>query len=320
MSSIRDRREKRSAIKKNEDLYNSIGVDPTLTITDEPSEASSELYSATPNVIETTEYKRVDRNRKSSKSLKTQSYDYQEMAVNFSKENVAQQLGNYRQSMEFLANMITMNGDDIVFRLQDLIYNFPNIDISSFVNKENAKVYSWIVQQMAYSFGEKYLGSMYILGGGMGVLSAMILDTKLRFETIRSFDINGSCQFLADEMMKKELLADWRFKGATQDLFNIDYAEHSFISQLQDGRLSDPFNEIPGTIINTNISYLKNYADWYDMIPEMRRVVLIGETGDVPRPFPSSQAFNKRFPMSFEVYSGVLNVDGKHFYMKMGYR
>lgn len=314
-SSIRERRAKRSTIKKNEELYNNIGVDPTLTITDEVEFDEGPAF----DVVETTEYKRVERNRKSPKNLKTHSYDYQEMAVTFSKTNVAQQLGNYRQSMEFLAN-IHINADDIVVRLQDLIYNYPNIDISSFVNKENAKVYSWIAHQMTHSLGEKYLGSLYVVGGGMGILPAMLFDTKLRFENIRSFDINGACQFLADEMMSKELLADWRFKATTQDLFNIDYAEHNFVSQLQDGRLSDPFLEIPGTIINTNISYLKNHMDWYEMIPDMRRVVLIGETGEVPRPFASSHVFNKRFPMNFELYSGVLNIDGKHFYMKMGYK
>ena len=69
--------------------------------------------------------------------------------------------------------------------------------------------------------------------------------------------------------MSKELLAVWRFKATTQDLFNIDYAEHTFITRLQNGALSEPYTEIPGTIINTNISYLRNYKDWFKMIPDM---------------------------------------------------
>ena len=214
------------------------------------------------------------------------------MAVTYSKENVAQQLGNYRQAMDFLTHITPPIDDKLTDRLKEIIYSYPNVDISSFVNKENAKVYSWITQQMQHAFGEKYLGAIYVLGGGMGILPAMLFDTRLRFENIRSFDINGVCQFLADEMMSKELLADWRFKATTQDLFNIGYDEHTFITQLQNGKLSDPFPEIPGTLINTNISYLKNYKDWYKMIPDMRRLVLVGETGDVPKPFASSQNFN----------------------------
>ena len=314
MTNIRERRARRSAIKKNEELYDSIGVDPTLTIEDDDE------VDPTLNIEETIDYKRVDRNRKQSRPLRLADYDYQYMAVEYSKSNVAQQLGNYRQSMEFLANILPTHDDKIVERFQNLIYNYPNVDISSFVNRENAKLYSWIVQQMVYSFGEKYLGAIYVLGGGMGVLPAMLFDTKLRFENIRSFDINGVCQFLADEMMAKELLADWRFKAVTNDLFNVDYAENIFQCRLQNGKLSDPFREIPGTIINTNVSYLKNYADWYRMIPDMRRVIVVGETGNVPKPFASSQVFNKKFPMSFEVYTGVINIGQKHFYMKIGYK
>ena len=56
----------------------------------------------------------------------------------------------------------------------------------------------------------------------------MFLDTTLRFENIRSFDLNGTCQFLADEFMKDELLKDWRFKACQKDLFDIDSPQTYF--------------------------------------------------------------------------------------------
>ena len=310
MSNIRDRRNRRAAnIKKNDELYDEVGVADLI----EQEELDEE-----PEITETINYKRVSRRRE--KPLAKLDYDYQDMAVTYSKENVAQQLGNYRQAMDFLTHISPPINDKLTDRLKDIIYSYPNIDISSFVNKENAKVYSWITQQMQHAFGEKYLGAIYVLGGGMGILPAMLFDTRLRFQNIRSFDINGVCQFLADEMMSKELLADWRFKATTQDLFNIGYDEHTFITQLQDGKLSEAFPEIPGTLINTNISYLKNYKDWYKMIPDMRRLVLVGETGDVPKPFSSSQNFNKQFPMSFELYTGVITYGEKQYYLKIGYK
>lgn len=310
MSSIRERRNRRAAnIKKNDELYDEVGVTDLI----EQEELDEE-----PEITETINYKRVSRRRE--KPLAKLDYDYQDMAVTYSKENVAQQLGNYRQAMDFLTHITPPIDDKLTDRLKEIIYSYPNVDISSFVNKENAKVYSWITQQMQHAFGEKYLGAIYVLGGGMGILPAMLFDTRLRFENIRSFDINGVCQFLADEMMSKELLADWRFKATTQDLFNVGYDEHTFITQLQNGELSDPFPEIPGTLINTNISYLKNYKDWYKMIPDMRRLILVGETGDVPKPFASSQNFNKQFPMSFELYTGVITYGDKQYYMKIGYK
>ena len=56
------------------------------------------------------------------------------------------------------------------------------------------------------------------------------------------------------------------------------------------------------------------------MIPDLRRVVVVGETGDVPYPFTSSQQFNQRFPMNFELYTGVINIGEKQFFMKIGHK
>ena len=152
----------------------------------------------------------------------------------------------------------------------------------------------------------------------MGLLGSMFLDTAMRFENIRSFDLNGTCQFLADEFMKDELLKDWRFKSSQRDLFDIDYQNNIFQTRMQDGKLSIPYDEIPGTIINTQVSHMVNFQDWWNMIPDTKRVVVVGETGDVPRPFPSSQNFNLKFPMNFEQYTGVITVEDKQYFMKIG--
>lgn len=306
--SIRERRARRHKKKeklKNDDLYNMIGVDSSLTIEEGEIEIST---------IQEVMTKRKPR------ALLQADYDYQQMTDIYTKDNVAQQLGNYRQAMEYLAHINIDNNDTVIDRLKDIIYDYPNIDISSFANKHTAKVYSWIIQQMGYTLGEKYLGAIYVLGSGMGLLPAMMLDSKLRFENIRGFDINGTCQFLADALMKDELLADWRFKATTQDLFNIDYAENTFQTMLQNNKLSAPFVEVPSTIINYNVSYLEKPADWYDIIPDMRRVIVVGENGTVPTPFASSQSFNTMFPMNFEIYSGTMTVDDKQYFMKIGFK
>ena len=93
-----------------------------------------------------------------------------------------------------------------------------------------------------------------------------------------------------------------------------------FSTNLPDGSISSPFTEIPGTVINTNISYIEQYEAWWDMIPDMRRIVIVGETGDVPRPFSSSNAFNRKFTMNYETYTGVKQIGEKYFFMKIGYK
>ena len=311
-SSIQERRKARYSKKKiikNDDLYKS--NDPSVSI--EPVEVPTQEIDVKTS---TSTVKRKQRRKK----LSVEEYNYQKMAVEFSEQNVSQQLFNYRCAMEYLAhiNLQGSNTDLIVDRFKDVIYNYPNVDISSFANKHNAKLHTWIIQQMQYAYGQKYLGVLYILQGGMGLLGSMFLDTTLRFENIRSFDLNGTCQFLADEFMKDELLKDWRFKACQTDLFDIDYATNVFQVRLPDGKLSTPYDEIPGTIINTQVSHMVNYQDWWNMIPDTKRVVVVGETGDVPRPFPSSQNFNLKFPMNFEQYTGVISVGDKQFFMKIG--
>ena len=307
-SSIRDKRKARKStgtIRSNDDLYSSLGLNTTIG----------------PDAEQLDDIKTKYVKRKRLRPLLENDYDYKTMADTYSKENVAQQLGNYRQAMEFLAHITLSkneNNDKIVDRLKDLIYSYPNVDISSFINKPHAMLYSWIIQNVVRVYGEKYLGTIYVLGGGIGILPAMLLDTKLRLENIRSLDINGTCQFLADELMKEELLNDWNFKASTQDMFNVDYVKNTFGVQLHDGTLSKEFDEVPVVVINTNISHMENIEDWYRMIPDGRRIIIVGETGEVPRPYASSKQFNNEFPMAFEQYTGVITVDKKQFFMKIG--
>lgn len=309
-TSIKEKRRQRKGkgtIKSNEELYNSLGAD----------------VFDTPTTTHLKEVKTKYVKRKRLRPLVENEYNYQAMATKYSETNIAQQLGNYRQAMEFLAHITlskNVNNDKIVDRLKDLIYSYPNIDISSFVNKHHAILYSWITQNLVRVYGQKYLGTIYILGGGIGTLGAMLLDTTLRLENIRSLDINGTCKFLADEMMKKEVLDDWKFKASTQDLFKVGYETNRLEIELPDGSMSKEFSEVPGLVINTNTSYLANMEnDWYEkMIPDTRKIVVVGETGKVSRPYSSSKEFNATFPMSFEQYTGVLTIEDKQYFMKIG--
>ena len=310
-TSIKEKRRQRKgkvAITSNDELYSTLGGE---IFAEKPTE--SKLKKIKTKIVE----------RKRLRPLRENEYNYKAMATKYSETNVAQQLGNYRQAMEFLAHVTlskNIDNDKIVDKLKDLMYSYPNVDMSSFVNKHHAILYSWIIENLVRVYGQKYLGTIYILGGGIGMLGAMLLDTALRLENIRSLDINGTCKFLADEMMKKEVLNDWKFKASTQDLFEVGYETNRFSLTLPDGTTSKEFSEVPGIVINTNTSYLANMEnDWYKkMIPDTRKMVLVGETGNVSRPYSSSKEFNATFPMTFEQYTGTLTIEDKQYYMKIG--
>jgi|TARA_B110000263_G_scaffold85931_1_gene75025 hypothetical protein len=307
-SNIRDKRKARKSsgtIKTNDELYNSLGDEAFITLDEEELKATAIEYVT----------------RKRLRPLLDTDYNYKELARKYSKKNTPQQLGNYRQAMEFLAHITLSKNEDndkIVGKLKDMIYSYPNVDISSFVNKHHAILYSWITENLSRVYGQKYLGTVYILGGGIGILGAMMLDTTLRYENIRNLDINGACKFLADELMKEEVLDDWRFKSSTQDVFDVDYIRNTFATMLPDGSISKEFSEEPGLIINTNISHIKDSENWFRMIPDTRKLVIVGETGDVPRPYASSKQFNDSFQMAFTQYTGVVTVDDKQYFMKIG--
>jgi hypothetical protein len=310
-TSIKEKRRQRKskgAITSNDDLYSSKG---------------GAIFDELPTEDKLKEIKTKVVKRKRLRPLVDNTYRYKEMANQYSEKNNAQQLGNYRQAMEFLAHITlskNTDNDKIIDKLKDLIYSYPNVDISSFVNKHHSILYSWIIQNLVRVYGQKYLGTVYILGGGIGVLGAMLLDTKLRIENIRNLDINGTCKFIADEMMKDEVLDNWKFKATTQDLFKVNYQTNRVEVELPDGTISKEFSEVPALVINTNCSHLNNMEnDWYEkMIPKTRKMVLVGETGNVPHSYPNQKTFNAAYPMSFEQYNGVLTVDDKQYFMKIG--
>jgi len=307
MSSVRNKRaarRKTNTLKTNSVVYDELNnnTNPTLII-----EETNEIVSD-PDVIIST-------------NSKIQKYDYQYMSNLYTEDNTSQQLGNYRCAMDYLAyhSINVSQSGMMIRRIKDLIYDFPNFDMSSYLTDVNGTINSWIISQMTNIFAAKYLGTIYILDGGIGLLGTSFLDSSLIFQNIRSFDLNPSGQFMADSMMKDKLLEDWNFKSATQDIFNINYISNTFITTLPDGSLSNPFDEIPNVIINTNISNIEHYEDWWRMVPTTRYVVLVGSSSDDScRPFTSSIAFNRKFQLTTELYSGVQKINGINYYMKIG--
>ena len=305
MSNIRSKRAaRRKPIlpKSTSVLYDELidGSNPTLIIEDAIEETINDVVESSTGI---------------------QHYDYQAMSNLYTENNPAQQLGNYRSAMDYLCYYTTnvTRENMLLDRLKDLIYDFPNCDISSYASKQNGAIHSWVISQMINVFAKKYLGTVYVLDGGIGLLSAGFLDSSLVFQNIRSFDLNPTGQFMADSLMKNELLEDWRFKSTTQDIFNLDYVKNEFITTLPDGSLSNPFDEIPNVIINTNISSIENYEDWWKMIPTGRHVVLVATGNEESvRPFLSSIAFNRKFQLKTELYSGNQKINGINYYMKIG--
>ena len=163
------------------------------------------------------------------------------------------------------------------------------------------------------------LGTIYVLCGWYGVMAAMLFY-KFEIEKIRSFDIDPDCEKIADQINKTYSSDNWRFKAITQDIFDIDFKEHSWQCwSNKNNRMSYPITDIPTTIINTGCEHTK--PDWYDNVPNGKFVILqshnsFKEEGHI-NAVTSREEFESMYPMTERYYSGSMNLDGdnKRFMM-----
>lgn len=96
--------------------------------------------------------------------------------------------------------------------------------------------------------------TVWIYGGWQGILSFLLLSRNvLNVDHIRSFDIDPSCEQVADTLLENWVWQNWKFKAFTGDCNNIDVANSSYGSQ-------------PDIIINTSSEHFVS-NDWYSNIP-----------------------------------------------------
>lgn len=167
------------------------------------------------------------------------------------------------------------------------------------------------------------LGTVYLCAGWYATLATMLFENNLRVDKIRSFDIDPSCVDIAETFNKPWFVDNWRFKSITQDIYDIDYKEHTwqFWSNLNK-RMSFPITDVPDTIINTSTEHLEFFDDWYAKIPEGRLVVLQNnnyfEIKEHVNCSNSLEEFSAKAPMTKVLYEGSLDLPKYTRYMKIG--
>jgi hypothetical protein len=105
--------------------------------------------------------------------------------------------------------------------------------------------------------------SIDIHGGWVGVLASMMFQSNIPITTIRSIDIDSSCESIATMMNKKEEMAG-RFRAVTADMCTIR---------------SDA-----DIIINTSCEHITQdqYDLWLSGVPQNSIIVLQSNNYDIP--------------------------------------
>lgn len=169
------------------------------------------------------------------------------------------------------------------------------------------------------------LDTVFLCAGWYAILANMLFNSRCNIDKIRSFDIDETCQDIADCVNKEYIVDSWRFKAITEDICNINYTEHTWsVWSKKNQRPSHPITDVPNTIINTSCEHLNNFHSWYNLIPSGKLLILQNNNFyDIEEHYncvSSLQDFSIQTPMTNILYEGELELKKYKRFMRIGYK
>lgn len=152
----------------------------------------------------------------------------------------------------------------------------------------------WLVERLERALEENHISDeayrIWILAGWYG-LTNLILRTRNRIPVmeVRSFDIDPSCEPIADAVNNLWVYRNWEFKAHTGDINTLEY------------------NPRPDIVINSSCEHMKDFL-WWNNIPEGTVVCLQGSDMDDPDHclhFKDAKELIRLFPMQELWYDGI---------------
>jgi len=179
----------------------------------------------------------------------------------------------------------------------------------------------WLVQELKKCNVD--LGIVFLCAGWYATLATMLFESNINVDKVRSFDIDPSCIDIAKVFNKPWLMEDWQFQASTEDIHNINYVVHTYNVTRHDGSVQS-LTDQPDTIINTSCEHIENFAEWYDLIPEGKLVVLQSndyyEIEEHVNCVGSIEEFVVKAPMNNILYSGEFDLPKYRRFMLIGYK
>jgi len=227
---------------------------------------------------------------------------------------------NWTDDKDVFGRMFVLTNNSLFNQLRNAVDN-EGAELSDALSWGQLKSKRWLVSEL-----EKLnldLGTIFLCAGWYATLAAMLFDSSCKIDKIRSFDIDPSCERIAETINRERVKNSWKFKAGTLDIQNLIYENFSYITHRYDGsklELTDSAN----TIINTSCEHIQNFDVWYNKIPSGKIVLLqtnnFTEIEEHVNCSNSLEEFRIQTPMSIELYEGELILPDYTRYMRIGYR
>lgn len=227
---------------------------------------------------------------------------------------------DWQDDKDIYGRMLVLTDNPMFNNLRNAVDNY-NADLTDALSWGQLKSKRWLVKEL-----EKLgipLGTVYLCAGWYATLAAMLFQSRLSIEKMRSFDIDESCLDVADTINKPQVLQDWKFKAVTKDIMDIDYNEHTWTTWSKaNNRMSYDIIDRPDTIINTSCEHIENFDKWYAKIPQGKMIVLQSnnffEVEEHVNCVSSIEEFITSTPMSDILYRGELELTKYTRFMLIG--
>jgi hypothetical protein len=201
------------------------------------------------------------------------------------------------------------------------VTRYPCPALAHSLNKNQVSSKLWLLNTLA-AVHPGALGTVVVLGGWYGMLSAMLLDDR-RFSIGRviSVDIDPSCQPVAETMNHRHREAG-RFLSLTCDMRALDFRRQRAAPAEVKGDIGKPLR--PDLIINTSCEHLQDFAGWYDTLPP--GVWLVLQSNDYYgceehcNCVPDLDAFRVQASLGEELFAGTLPLKRYRRFMLIGRR
>ena len=179
----------------------------------------------------------------------------------------------------------------------------------------------WLVNELDKLDVE--LGTVFLCAGWYATLAVMLFESNIKLDNVRSFDIDPSCVDIAEVFNKPWVMKDWKFKSSIQDIYDINYNQHTYAVKRSDGSKVN-LTDSPNTVINTSCEHIENFEEWYAKIPTGKLVVLQSnnyyEVQEHVNCVSSIEEFAVKAPMNNILYSGELELPKYKRFMLIGYK